>query len=94
MGNAWPRVGLFRGVVGKGVCVGWVRCLEMEQEGEVAQEGKAGLEEVKVELKEVVGMLDAVCVADENIGVFWEGEKRRFVEADGRLVGLFEGVGK
>ncbi|KAF2473948.1 poly A polymerase C-terminal region-like protein [Lindgomyces ingoldianus] len=84
--NCWPRVGRYRGEIMKGVCVCWVRC--GEEEGE---EKKKEIEEVRWELKECVGMLDAVCQADDDLKGIWEAEKAVLVARDERLGGLFEG---
>jgi hypothetical protein len=97
MANAWPRVAGYRAVVVRGCCFAWVRCEEEGEDGvghrgheeDGEKRGMEGVQEVKSALREVLGMLDAVCAADEEVGKVWEGEKREVVAADGRLAGLF-----
>ncbi|ORY09639.1 hypothetical protein BCR34DRAFT_625601 [Clohesyomyces aquaticus] len=81
--NAWPRVARYRGEVMRGVCVCWVRCCEDVGRGE-------GVEEVKRELRECVGMLNAVCRSDEEVRGTWEEERGKLLAKEGRLRGLFE----
>jgi tRNA nucleotidyltransferase (CCA-adding enzyme) len=80
--NAWPRISVHRGDVVRGVSFAWMRCAE---EG-----GKEGVEKVQKEVKEVVGMLDAVMRADASVRDTWEDERKELVEADGRLGSLFQ----
>jgi tRNA nucleotidyltransferase (CCA-adding enzyme) len=81
--NGWPRIGRWRGEVLRGVTVAWIRIEE--------ESGSEELEVVKVELKEVAGMLKA---AVENQGSevghgTWETEVGELVAADERLKALF-----
>ncbi|QDS73276.1 hypothetical protein FKW77_004941 [Venturia effusa] len=79
--NAWPRVGIWRFEILKGVCACWVRVLE---------EGEGGdLEEIKEELGEVVKLVEAI--VDGEVGVEWDREVGELIEADDRLRLLFEG---
>jgi tRNA nucleotidyltransferase (CCA-adding enzyme) len=78
--NAWPRVGFWRGDLMKGICGCWLRVRE-EGEGE-------DLEEVKSELKELVGLVGRILEGEE--GVDWDNEVRDLIGADDRLAGLFE----
>ncbi|KAF1993713.1 poly A polymerase C-terminal region-like protein [Amniculicola lignicola CBS 123094] len=86
--NAWPRVGMYRGEVMRGVGIGWVRYFE-ENLGR-----RQGFESVKSELKGVVEILEKVLGTDEEVKDVWEKEKGELVGADGRLGGLFEGEGR
>ncbi|KAF2019908.1 poly A polymerase C-terminal region-like protein [Aaosphaeria arxii CBS 175.79] len=83
MENAWPRVGLHRGEIMRGVAFAWIRCVE--------DDGKTGeVEELKGALREVVEMLEAVVRVEEGgLWDVWVEEKKGLVEADERLRGLF-----
>jgi hypothetical protein len=75
--NAWPRVKMYRADIMKGICLSWIRCLEESN----------NMEDIENELREIVGMLDAVFKADE-INTTWEQEKKDLITADHRLVDL------
>ncbi|TLD37789.1 trna nucleotidyltransferase [Venturia nashicola] len=79
--NAWPRVGIWRSEILRGVCGGWLRVLD---------EGEGGdLEEIKGELRVLVGLVGKVVKGEE--GMDWDGEVGELIEVDGRLGELFEG---
>jgi hypothetical protein len=79
--NAWPRVKVYRGEILRGVTLAWLRCCD--------EEGKEGVVEVWKELREVVGMMNAVFAADDEVKDAWGREKEELVGADSRLEGLF-----
>ncbi|KAH7115984.1 tRNA nucleotidyltransferase [Dendryphion nanum] len=81
--NTWPRIGVYKGEIMRGVGLAWIRCCEDGGRGE-------GIEKLKGELNEVVEMLDAVFVGDQKGE--WEEEKLALVKADEKLGGLLRGV--
>jgi hypothetical protein len=78
--NGWPRVKGHRGEIMRGVSLAWIRCCE--------DSAKKGVQGIMRGLKELVGMLDVVLIADEEVKDVWAMEKRELVEADERLRGL------
>jgi hypothetical protein len=79
--NAWPRVGVWRADVLRGVIGLWVRLAEEKGEDPV-------LAEIQEECQEVVGMLDAIMRADEE-DVDWDEEVAQIKAVDDRLEDLF-----
>ncbi|KAF2265755.1 poly A polymerase C-terminal region-like protein [Lojkania enalia] len=87
--NGWPRISGYRGEITRGVAVGWVRCVEENEENEGNGERKE-VSEIKEELRECVGMLEAVLKTDEEMWAVWLGEKKELTKADERVRRLFE----
>jgi tRNA nucleotidyltransferase (CCA-adding enzyme) len=84
--NTWPRVPGHRGAVMMGLSLLWARCLE-EQAKPQAQD----VDDVKLQIRETVAMLDAVMRAAEEDGLsdVWEREKQDVAEASAGYEGLF-----
>jgi tRNA nucleotidyltransferase (CCA-adding enzyme) len=85
--NTWPRVPGHRAAVMMGLTLLWARCLE-EQAKPQAQD----VDDVKLQVKEAVAMLDAVMRAAEEDGLseVWKKEKQDVVDASAGYQGLFE----
>jgi tRNA nucleotidyltransferase (CCA-adding enzyme) len=85
--NTWPRVPGHRAAVMMGLTLLWARCLE-EQAKPQAQD----VDDVKLQVKETVAMLDAVMRAAEEDGLsdVWKKEKQDVVDASAGYQGLFE----
>lgn len=88
--NAWPRMPGYRGTVMMGLCLCWIRCTEEDEQGSRKLEHG---EEIKQEVRETVGMLDAImqAVKDASMKEKWEEEKQELVEKMSAHEGLFEG---
>ncbi|KAF2750526.1 tRNA nucleotidyltransferase [Sporormia fimetaria CBS 119925] len=78
---AWPRVGVYRGVIMQGLVKAWWGCGQ-ETKGASGEREKE-LEEGRGELRDVVRMLHVVLMADEEVRDAWVEEKRALGEVDG-----------
>jgi tRNA nucleotidyltransferase (CCA-adding enzyme) len=81
--NAWPRIPAHRGAIMMGLTLLWARCTE-----EQAKPKSQDVENVKVQVKETVAMLDAIMRASEE-NELWETEKRDVVQASDGYGDLF-----
>lgn len=72
--NAWPRMENYRGEALKGLCMCWIKIMELEE----------GVDELKNKLKETVKM-PGLALGKE---IAYETERKVLVEADPRLSGL------
>ena len=84
--NAWPRMGVQRGEVLRGVVGCWVGVLGLD--------GESDVQELRRELRECVAMLGAAVGSAEAGGetVDFKADCSVLVEAEPRLEGLFEGL--
>lgn len=76
--NAWPRIPRHRGTILMGLCLLWARCLEERGRG-----GGPSVVEVQGQIKESVGMLDAIMQAneEEDLKETWEKEKTEMAQS-------------
>lgn len=84
--NAWPRIPAHRGNILMGLCLLWGRCVE-----ERGKSGGQSIAEIEAQIKEAVGMLDAIMEASEEEGLHetWEQEKRQVTETAPNCAELF-----
>ncbi|KAL6710276.1 CCA tRNA nucleotidyltransferase, mitochondrial [Coniothyrium glycines] len=86
--NAWPRIPRHRGAIMMGLGVLWGRCLQ-----ERGKSDGQSVAEVQSQVKECVGMLDAIMEAreEEGLAATWQQEKVELAQVGTEYAELFAG---
>jgi tRNA nucleotidyltransferase (CCA-adding enzyme) len=83
--NGWPRIPLYVPLLMMGLCLCWSRCMEDSS-------ALPYVKEVKREIQDTVGMLDAVMQASEDASK-WEDEKRELTKTSEAYQDFFDRCG-